>query len=303
MANEPAYIPKGQVSIAADSSLLPLKPRDDVPQNRWDEQSNGSAVRAVSPATETAQSSEDGNAEDDLRTPEFSDDGLALAFTKSHGENLRFTSQLGKWHIWNGHIWTPDQTMVYDLSRRICRTEAEKLKTRSKTQARRVASSATVASVERLARSDRKHAATVDQWNADPWLLNTPGGVIDLRTGQLRLAKRTDYMTKSVSVAPSKGPCILWRKFLDRITGGNLELQSYLQRAAGCAAAGTTREHALFFCHGTGANGKSVFLNILAGVMGDYAKVAPIAMLTESSNERHPTELAGLQGARIILRQ
>ena len=38
-------------------------------------------------------------------------------------------------------------------------------------------SAKTVYAIERLARSDRRLAATVDQWDADPWLLNTPDGV------------------------------------------------------------------------------------------------------------------------------
>ena len=41
------------------------------------------------------------------------------------------------------------------------------------------------------AKADRRHAATVDQWDADPWLLNTPGGVVDLRTGKIARTSRT----------------------------------------------------------------------------------------------------------------
>jgi putative DNA primase/helicase len=68
----------------------------------------------------------------------------------------------------------------------------------------------------------------------------------------------------------------------------------------GYALTGVTREHALFFLYGTGANGKSVFLNTISGMMGDYAKTAPIETFIDSKNERHPTDLAGLQGARLV---
>jgi P4 family phage/plasmid primase-like protien len=63
---------------------------------------------------------------------------------------------------------------------------------------------------------------------------------------------------------------------------------------------GITYEHALFFLYGTGANGKSVFLNVISGLMGDYAKAAPIEAFIASNNEHHPTDIAGLQGARLV---
>ena len=116
---------------------------------------------------------------------EFSDECLALRFTGIHGDTLRYVSGWGRWFEWNGAAWRPDDTLhVFDLARRICRqasAECDKDKV-----AAAIASAKTVAAVERLAKADRRHAATVDQWDADPWLLNTPGGVVDLRTGNMR---------------------------------------------------------------------------------------------------------------------
>jgi putative DNA primase/helicase len=153
--------------------------------------------------------------------------------------------------------------------------------------------------VERLVRVDRVHAATVDQWDADPWLLNTPAGIVDLSAGIIRDGAREDYCTK-VTGAPAGGECPLWLEFLSRITGGNQQLIEYLQRMCGYILTGITREHAWFFHYGTGANGKSVFINTISGVMGDYAKTAPIETFTECTYEHHPTDLAGLQGARLV---
>ena len=59
-------------------------------------------------------------------------------------------------------------------------------------------------------------------------------------------------------------------------------------------------DHALFFAHGTGANGKSVFVSTIAGILGDYHRTAPVETFTASSGERHPTDLAMLQGARLV---
>lgn len=233
-----------------------------------------------------------------LAHSEYSDDTLALKFTERYSDHLRFTAARGQWHFWDGKVWRPDTTIaVLDLARKICREQSASCHDERLTM--RIASAPAVYAVERLARADRRHAATVDQWDSDPWPLNTPGGVVDLRTGVLRAASREDYCTKITAVAPC-GECPKWFTFLSRITDGNRALQDFLQRMCGYALTGVTREHALFFLYGTGANGKSVFLNTIAGIMGDYATTAPVETFIESRHQNHPTDLAGLQGARLV---
>jgi putative DNA primase/helicase len=68
----------------------------------------------------------------------------------------------------------------------------------------------------------------------------------------------------------------------------------------GYGLTGLTREHALFFGYGTGANGKSVLLSTVAGILGEYHKTAPIETFTASNADRHPTDLASLRGARLV---
>ncbi len=95
--------------------------------------------------------------------------------------------------------------------------------------------------------------------------------------------------------------CPRWLQFLDEIIEGDRELQAYLQRFFGYCLTGSTREHALLFLHGPGANGKSVLLQSIAGVLGDYAKTAAADSFAETKGERHSTDLAGLRGARLVL--
>ena len=205
----------------------------------------------------------------------------------------------GRWLAWDGAHWKHDDTLsVYDKARRICRDAAEQCGKQQTAQ--RVRSAQTVSAVERLARADRKHAATVEQWDANSWALNTPAGIVDLRTGRMRPAAREDYCAKITAAAPG-GDCPLWRKFLSDITAGDKDLQSFLQRMCGYALTGATYEHALFFLYGTGANGKSVFLSAITGALGEYARIAPIETFIASQNEAHPTDLAGLQGARLVV--
>jgi putative DNA primase/helicase len=239
--------------------------------------------------------------EPDGRPPESSDEALAQRFTDTHGASLRFVATWAKWLRWTGAAWQPDETMhVFDLARATCRRASAACA--NPRIAAAVASAKTVAAVERLAKADRRHAATADQWDADPWLLNTPGGTVDLRTGKMRAHRPEDHLTKITPVAPG-GACPLWRAFLAKVTNGDTELQAYLQRLAGYTLTGSIREHALFFVYGTGSNGKTVLTNALAGLLGGYAAVADMQTFTATSGDRHPTDVAMLRGARLVTAQ
>ena len=126
-----------------------------------------------------------------------------------------------------------------------------------------------VAAVHTLARADRRIAATVDQWDADPMLLNTPDGIVDLRDGTVRKSDPRAYCTKITAVGP-RGDCPLFLKFLDRIMGGDEALIAYLQRVFGYCLTGDTSEQAMFFNYGVGANGKTVLMSTVSGILGDY---------------------------------
>ena len=226
------------------------------------------------------------------------EDALALAFTRRYHRDWRYVAGWGRWLVWDGHRWRTEDTLAAtDLIRSVCRQTA--VRADNPKVAAKLASSGTVSGVERLARADRRHAATTDEWDADPWLLNTPGGVVDLRTGRKRSHERADRMTKITTATPG-GDCPTWWQFIDEVTGGDKELQAYLQRMVGYALTGSTQEHALFFLYGTGANGKSVFVNTLATILGDYATNAPMDTFMETRTDRHPTDMAGLRGARFV---
>lgn len=226
------------------------------------------------------------------------EDALALAFTRRYHRDWRYVAPWGRWLVWDGQRWRTEDTLAAtDLIRSVCRQTA--VRADNPKVAAKLASAGTVSGVERLARADRRHAATTDEWDADPWLLNTPGGVVDLKIGRQRPHERADRMTKITTATP-KGKCPQWASFLSDITGGDADLQSYLQRMVGYCLTGVTSAHALFFLYGTGANGKSVFANVVATILGDYASTAPMDTFVETRGDRHPTDLAGLRGARFV---
>jgi phage/plasmid-associated DNA primase len=134
--------------------------------------------------------------QDDVRPQPFTDDELALRFGDRHAEHLRYVAAWSRWPLFDGTRWEIDETKrVFHLSRQVCRqaaAECNKPKTASA-----ISSARTVAAVLTMAQSDRRIAATTDQWDADPWLLNTPNGTVDLRNGKIRGHRAEDYLTKT----------------------------------------------------------------------------------------------------------
>lgn len=176
------------------------------------------------------------------------EDALALSFTRRYHRDWRYVAAWGRWLVWDGQRWRTEDTLAAtDLIRSVCRQTA--VRADNPKVAAKLASASTVGGVERLARADRRHAATTDEWDADPWLLNTPGGVVDLKTGRKRANDRADRMTKITTATPG-GDCPQWMAFLSDIAGGDADLQAYLQRMVGYCLTGVTSAHALFFLYG-----------------------------------------------------
>jgi putative DNA primase/helicase len=229
----------------------------------------------------------------------FSDIALSQRFVDQNADRLRFIPKIG-WLVWDGRRWKIDELLSgRETGKQVCRAASHECN-RPK-MAQLIASAKTVSSVERLAQCDPQIVSEVDDWDKDQWLFNTPAGTVDLTTGAVRDHKQTDHITKIAGTAPNyKMPTPLWDSFLDLITAGNSDLKAFLQRKTGYELTGVTREHALFFNYGTGANGKSTFMNAIMKCLGDYHQTAPIETFTISKSDRHPTELARLRGARLV---
>src|SRR6266498_2385266 len=117
--------------------------------------------------------------------PMYSEEAIALAFAERHADTLRYVAKWNQWYRWDGTCWHLDEKRrVFSLARELCREVAN---TANKPRERKqIASAKTRAAVVSLAGEDLRLAASVDQWDSDPWLLNTPIGVVDLHTGTMR---------------------------------------------------------------------------------------------------------------------
>jgi putative DNA primase/helicase len=226
-------------------------------------------------------------------------DALAQDFADAHCDVLRYVPEWGRWYRFDGTCWRKDTTLAaVDLVRDMVRARADAV------QRTGIKSAANIYAVEKLARSDRRIAAAPEQWDADPWLITAGGATYDLRTGEGRNADPEDHITKSAGcpIAPTGTPHPIWAAFLERVLP-DLEVRDFLQRYAGYCLTGCTSEHAFAFCYGTGANGKSTFINTIAKAFGDYAATAVMSAFLASQGEQHPTDLAGLHGARLVVAQ
>lgn len=262
---------------------------------------------------------------DEPGTPDLSHDGLALALGAAGGWNdrARYVAAWGRWLFWTGSRWKPDErlrhlsevrdflrTVAADLERWAATRAAtmepeagEKLQKWARGESRQLRQAQSRANVESTARSNPDLTAGPDQFDADADLLGTPGGVVDLRSGELRAATPADGVTKLTAATPAEPGATpaRWLAFLETATGGDRELADYLQRLAGYMLTGRVDEHAVAFIHGPGGDGKSTLINALFELLADYAVRLPAEALLLTSGQRHPTDLASLAGARLAV--
>jgi putative DNA primase/helicase len=226
------------------------------------------------------------------------EDSAAQQFVELHGDHLRFCHTRNSWFHWNGAYWKQDGTgRAFHLARELARRLAEDHSEKTRFIASKTNFSA---GVERFAKHDPVVAVTNEYWDRDLWLLGTPGGTVDLRTGILRPSSADDGITKTTAVTPDKRGCPQWLKFLNETTGEDKALIRFLQLWCGYCLTGVTYEHALLFVCGDGGNGKGVYLNTFTSILKDYAATSAMETFTASNNDKHPTDLAMLCGARLV---
>ncbi|MFK7882887.1 MAG: phage/plasmid primase, P4 family [Phycisphaerales bacterium] len=234
------------------------------------------------------------------------DVGNAARFVRKHGGAFRFSHQQNRWLAWDGTRWRLDQSGAHV---RACKDSAlaiadeaqgsndpEAVRKWCKTSQRRDRLTAMTA----LAQPDL--AVVSDDLDSDPWLLNCLNGTLDLRTRTLRQHDPGDLITK---LAPVKydpdAQCPRFESFMDRVFDGDEELISFVQQWHGYCLTADIRHQFLPIYHGEGNNGKSVLLDTISAIMGDYATEAAPDLLTVQKHSQHPTEIADLLGRRMVI--
>jgi putative DNA primase/helicase len=141
-----------------------------------------------------------------------------------------------------------------------------------------------------------------NDFDKDPWLLCCLNGAVDLRTGKLKNTTKGDWLYKSTNIAfYPETQCPRYLQFLQEIFAGDDELIDFIWRAIGYTLTGKTKEQCLFINCGIGANGKSVFLAVLEGLLGEYAQTTPSSTFKEKFNyDSIPNDIARMAGARFV---
>lgn len=230
-----------------------------------------------------------------------SEDELGLVMYDVHGDKYRRAPGMGVM-VFTGLVWERD------LAWRMWEDARTQARMRGfdygddKRENRRLGESRMVAGILRHFRNDQRIQLPASAFDADHMALNTPGGIYDLRDGTMRPNDGAEYATKLTAVAPDfdREPST-WLQCLSDIFHGDAEMVALARRLAGYGLTGRTDEQVIVFLHGEGANGKSTFLEVLAGTMGTYALKVPAAMLMASRGERHPTEIAQLRAVRLAI--
>ena len=265
-----------------------------------------------------------------LEPTDYTDVGQAQLFNALYGEKIRYSAAT-KWLVYDGKKWEESEIKAHGLAQELTDRQLAEMRKRLKKaraeqdkaaeagdEAQQKQAKAAVKAAESFRkfvldrRKTSRIAATlteaepiaeidVMELDKDPFKLNTPAGVVDLRTGEMKPHNPDDYCTKITAVEPSLDGMEMWLDFLERMTCGDRELQEYHQMNAGMAAVGKVFVENLEIATGIGGNGKSTFYNAQAHVMGDYAsRISPDVLITNSRKNKSP-EYAELRGKRLVI--
>ena len=276
----------------------------------WMTHPHPSTGRGAQPAAATPPAAGTGGAgRPEAPAERLTDLGNAERLVARHGRDLRYCHPWDKWLVWDGRRWAVDDTA--EVTRRAADT-VRSIYHEAAAQPDPAARRATAAWAQRSEAAARIRAMVglasalpgipvlPEALDADPWRLTVANGTVDLRAGTLRPHRRADLATKLAPVAfDPHATAPRWEAFLGRVMGGNLALIEFLQRAVGYSLTGLTSEQVLFLLHGTGANGKSVFVRVLLGLLGDYAQQLATSTLLARRDHAIPNDLAALRGIRL----
>ncbi len=236
--------------------------------------------------------------------------GASELFADRCGDRVRFVKGVG-WLFWNGIIWERDAygnaVQLFAAIARACMIEAaavedEDARTRAAKYALKMGLRHKIEDALKLAESQPALSLNPDELDADPLLVACKNGVIDLTNGRFHSPNPGDHITRQLGVHyDPAATCPRWERFLYEITDGDGELIEFLQRAVGYSLSGDMREQAFLFLHGTGANGKSVFIETIRALLGQYSARASESLFEGKGPPRDSkVELAELPGIRAL---
>jgi len=240
----------------------------------------------------------------------LTDAGNAIRFVSQWGKELRYCHPWRKWLVWNGKQWKEDDT---GATMRRAKSTAQRVYNEVATipdettqkevvkHALRSQNATRLREMVCLGQSEMGIPILPEMLDRDHLVFNVQNGTIDLRNGKLNEHDQSQHITKVSPVTYNEdATCPLWINFLRRVLRNDEELIEFLQRAIGYTMTGVTSEQCFFILYGTGANGKSTFINTVAHIFGDYGQQTPVETLMVKRSGGIPNDVARLRGARLV---
>jgi len=245
----------------------------------------------------------------------LSDIGNGRRIGDSFRSHLRYTPGIG-WHIWEGSYWKPDaeDLGVHEVAKRlpsiiaaeVIQYEDQDQKDKILSWATKTRSNSRLNAAIESANSDSRLVVAVESWDSNDELLGVNNGVINLRTGELLQGRPDLHITKRIPLNYSYGmSSVQWKDFIDFATGGDKELQEWIQRAVGYTLTGKKDQDVLFMVYGPPGSGKNTFVEAIVKALGtqEYSWPLDSSILADTGSSSSNTDLyhwAELRGKRMV---
>lgn len=242
----------------------------------------------------------------------WDDTGNADRLMDRYGEYIKYSYVNKKFYIYDGSKWAVDNTgeirklidlTVADLKNEKIfvpegMDEEEAMKEFRKHIKR---SRGTSAKKNMMDEVQHRTAILPEEFDQDDMLLNVQNGYLDLSSGEMKEHDKDKLFSRQAnSEYTDKASSDVWQSFLNDIFAGNQEVIRYIQKAVGYSLTGSVREQKMFILHGKGRNGKSIFVEVLSDILGDYAMNIQAKTIMVKRNETVNNDIAKLQGARFV---
>ena len=251
----------------------------------------------------------------DLEKPvklyEDNDLGNGERYADRHSSRVRYCYEFGSWYHWDSNRWAMDKVgfamsmakiTAREIAREVTVLESEEDRKNKNKWSLKSRSSAGLKNMLHLAQSEGNIPVKADAFDSDVWILNTPTGMVDLRTGDISPHDPDKLCTKMTQAGvDSTMETPTFDHFMKQTFGNDDDLKRYVMQALGFSLTGSVKEHVFFFCYGTGANGKGTLLNLVMEMMGDYAAATPEGLLMARQGDKHLAELIILKGLRMAV--
>ena len=243
---------------------------------------------------------------------DLTDTGNAHRYVEMFGDRIKYNIDNKAWMVYNGEHWQHDSTLMVKNYAEILADHMKQeaflavTETDRKDQlknANRILSSSGKESMLKETQHLQDVPVTNNDFDNNPWAVNTKSGLVNLKTKEITPHNRMDMCSKICPFEVTYGEPKRWLKFLDEIFNGDKDLIHYVHKYVGYTLTGLTIEQCMFMLLGDGSNGKNVFLKIICDIMGSYAMTANTDMLLEQRNKAsgNLSDIARLNKIRLVV--